>query len=435
MTETELVTKDPHLMEFIDPTSKRKFRYYTYFGHTVPQDVETGWINAGKFVMDLYKAGITKKRIAEFKGRNQYIQALRIGQRYLYEHRNLNNYEPMDFPIGLLTNNIDEMSNDDIEKLHAMIFITYNNVGDDVKGTYTPFKVFQVVALWADDKHLFEVLELLESINNVANVTNKSAYDVMHETIEDLEQQIEAKDKKIETLESQVHDLTTPRNILHPSYIYAKQYGEFFHLKYKKTNPCTIKHNIRQVAMVNAKETKEAFHVYARELNLTTNVDGKWLCKLSDINTVFTMVEEIKNGTFNIYKYDNTNDLIKRDIKLMKEAGVNQKTRGKLFELEYSITNSLISWSYIPSHIINNLNENINDSGIDLVKIEDGKITEIYQVKVRSSGYVNINDISTFISKCNDDKFRSCKKILVLKGCRIGKKLRRQLRDVEIALL
>ena len=46
---------EPRSAEFTDPTSGRQFRYYKYFDHTVIQDVETGRINAGKFVKDIAK--------------------------------------------------------------------------------------------------------------------------------------------------------------------------------------------------------------------------------------------------------------------------------------------------------------------------------------------------------------------------------------------
>ena len=194
----------------------------------------------------------------------------------------------------------------------------------------------------------------------------------------------------------------------------------------------SLQWSFKQVAMVNAKETKEAFHVYARELKLTVSVGGKWLCKLEDLDKVFEIVNEIKQKTFNKYKYDDTNELIANEIAKIEAAGVNQKTRGKLFELQYAKEHDLLPWRLLPSNIIQEYNENANDTGIDLVKVADGVITEMYQVKCRNGGYLTVNDIATFITKCGDSKYANCRKILVLKNCKISKKLRKQLADVEI---
>lgn len=38
---------------FIDPASGRTFRKFKYFDFEVIQDVETGWVNAGKFISKL----------------------------------------------------------------------------------------------------------------------------------------------------------------------------------------------------------------------------------------------------------------------------------------------------------------------------------------------------------------------------------------------
>lgn len=38
---------------FTDKKSGKQFRLFKYFDHEVIQDVETGWINAGRFVRDV----------------------------------------------------------------------------------------------------------------------------------------------------------------------------------------------------------------------------------------------------------------------------------------------------------------------------------------------------------------------------------------------
>ena len=47
---------------FLDKKSGRQFRLFKYFDHEVIQDVETSWINAGKFVQDVSKSPSLSKR-------------------------------------------------------------------------------------------------------------------------------------------------------------------------------------------------------------------------------------------------------------------------------------------------------------------------------------------------------------------------------------
>ena len=61
---------------FIDPTSKREFRRFNYFDHDVIQDVETGRINAGKFVLDISRANGKEININQFRLISDYKLAL-----------------------------------------------------------------------------------------------------------------------------------------------------------------------------------------------------------------------------------------------------------------------------------------------------------------------------------------------------------------------
>ena len=61
----------------------------------------------------------------------------------------------------------------------------------NVIDSYVPFKVFQLIALWADKKHKLAILDLLEQISTHANLINRSAYDALNETIALKEKRIE----------------------------------------------------------------------------------------------------------------------------------------------------------------------------------------------------------------------------------------------------
>lgn len=69
---------------FIDKKSGKQFRTFKYFDHEVVQDVETGWINAGSFVLNLHRSGITKQYFANFKSTEDYKVALEFGERLIF---------------------------------------------------------------------------------------------------------------------------------------------------------------------------------------------------------------------------------------------------------------------------------------------------------------------------------------------------------------
>lgn len=57
---------------FIDKKSGRQFRLFKYFDHEVIQDVETGWINAGRFVRDIGEVEGKSKYLEHFKATKDY---------------------------------------------------------------------------------------------------------------------------------------------------------------------------------------------------------------------------------------------------------------------------------------------------------------------------------------------------------------------------
>ena len=413
---------------FIDKKSGKQFRLFKYFDHEVIQDVETGWINAGGFVMDLWKAGIIKKRFAEFKSTEDYELCLE----YLHEH-----YQMDGFPVYK------------------------RGYGSEVHGTYVPFPLFQIIALWANKKHKFSLLESLTYINDIANAKDISAYDVMNsinaqlqaennrlkqerqvhiQTLDSYQDEllsraetIDEQEIKIEEQSKQIHDLTTPKNKLIPTYLYAKKYGDYFHLKYKQINPHLIKNNIKQISMINAKDVKIDFMYYGKKLNLLENINNKWLCHMNNLELVFEILDKLKDNTFNLSDYQDTDVLIQEEIAKLKALPKTPQRNGKIFELEYCLINHLTPWEFIPSNILNKYHEIHSDTGIDFVRISDGNINEIGQVKVKTGNYLNRNDIETFISKCQDKQFQPMKKTLILKDAKIGKKLIGKMNELEIS--
>ena len=209
--------------------------------------------------------------------------------------------------------------------MYINIFKCYiKGYGKRIRGTFVPFKVFQLIALWADSEHKIEVLDLLEQINTYANLINHSAYDVLNNMNNQLQEEItnlkqensHLEDQLLEQtlnkeflsydnhkLQDQIHDLTTHKNKLIPTYLYAKKYGDYFHLKYKQINPHLIEGKVRQLSMINAKDVKIDFMYYGKKLNLLENIGDKWLCRMSDIDLIFEILDKLKDNTFDLNEY------------------------------------------------------------------------------------------------------------------------------------
>ena len=101
--------------------------------------------------------------------------------KYIIDFYKRGNY-PVDIRWGGF---VPHPANDENEQLteaeiEKCIFIVYDvGYGNDFKGTYVPYRVFQLIALWADIEHKFAILELLEAINEKALAMHHSAYEEM----------------------------------------------------------------------------------------------------------------------------------------------------------------------------------------------------------------------------------------------------------------
>ena len=133
--------EEPRTGIFIDQKSGKEFRKIKYFDHTVIQDMETGWINAGKFVQDVGRTNGKTIWLSHFKATEDYNLSVE------YMHK-------------LCPTEIRGTLDDEIS------YKLGYGYGNDVKGSYTIFRIFQLIALWVDKKHKFEILELLETIND-----------------------------------------------------------------------------------------------------------------------------------------------------------------------------------------------------------------------------------------------------------------------------
>ena len=430
----------------LDKKSGRQFRLFKYFDHEVIQDVETGWINAGQFVLNLHRSGITKQYFANFKSTEDYKVALELGERLISNENDT---------IG---NPIVSLNLKDIEKF---IFRNFKKgYGKRVQGTYTPFKIFQLIALWADKKHKLAILDLLEQINTYANLINRSAYDVLNNINDQLKEEIARLKQEVYNLEdtvleqtldreflsfdnsklqAQVEDLNTPINqSIQPSSIYASPVGDsHFQLRYSKetiSDGSKIK-NLKHIELINAKDVLDLTRKALKKSNETSKLNGKVVLPTSKLDQTFDLISSVKQGNVKLPTQEEINNSIDEAINSMKLKRLTPQVKGKIFELEQLKQGNYMPWSLIPKSLLERTNEQSRDCGIDGLKFNENSIEEIVQIKYHNKpSYLNFNEIKMFMNKCNQTRYKNIKKKLILHGCKLGKQLRASINKLGITI-
>lgn len=420
----------------------RRFRKTTYNGISIIQDIESGYYNVGKMCRD------NGKKLHNWFQIDGVSDLLNMAGNELdldIDFPEVQNWTPGKY-IGF--------------KVKSGGKIDISNL---IQGTYLHPELVHFPAEYCNLQYAWKVKSIMNAINEENNsklnalvhslqtenrnlrgrishvLTENTKLKQENSQLED-EVLVQTLDKEFisydnSKLQLQVHDLTTPKNKLIPTYLYAKKYGDYFHLKYKQINPHLIKGNIKQLSMINAKDVKIDFMYYGKKLNLLENIGGKWLCRMSDIDLIFEILDKLKDNTFDLNEYQDTNVLIHEELTKLKALPKTPQRNGKIFELEYCSNRNLTPWEFIPSSVLNRYHEIHLDTGIDFVQISNGNINGIGQVKVKAGSYLNRSDIETFTSKCQDKNFQSMKKSIILKNTKIGKKLKAYLNELGVDII
>ena len=310
---------------FIDKTSGHLFRHYKYFGYTVIQDVETGFINAGKFVRDIARVVGNRREINDFKRTYDYQIAIELTRE-------------------LMKNNGSELSLEEIETCMTRIY--NEGYGNNVKGTYVPFRVFQLVALWADKRHKLELLNSLSHINDVANAEKISAYDELKLINSQLKE-------RLETLEKEKEELVTPINpLVSPPCIYARPINdEYFQLKFSATTLGPKMPSLKTIEMVNARDVLTKAKEYFEQQQVIEKIECKKGIKNDRIEEIFAIIQDIKHGGSSLCSRSKEQFI---DDELMRNSVLKQtpQVNGKRFELEFIRDHeNWIPWYLVPFSI------------------------------------------------------------------------------------
>ena len=308
---------------------------------------KSGRINAGKFVLDVSRANGKEIKIYKFKLTNDYELALDYCRNEILKSRG----------------GSDNLKDSDVESY--MMWIWMEGFGNDVKGTYTPFEVFHLVALWIDKKHKMEVLKLLKAINEHANLKGVSAT----AEIEALTAKYEEENKQLRQenaeLKAQMKDDNSPFNNTVPTWIYALEINdEYFQLRFMKTKPSTAVKSLKDVPYTNADKVLAEFRYYGKRLGYYYKYREKNVCKRSDLEVVFKILDEIKHNTFDLYKYKPLPVLITDEITHLKAKDATPQAAGKIFELEYCRDNNYMPWKLQSPQLLHENNEERRDTRV-----------------------------------------------------------------------
>lgn len=404
---------------FTDKKSGKQFRRFKYFDIEVIQDVETGWINAGKFVQDVSKSREKLMWLKDFKRTGDFLLSIEF----------MKTLGPGEIP-GTLK---DEIS-----------YEFSSGYGNAVKGSYVPFRVFQLIALWADKKHKLAILELLEQINIQANLMNVSAYEVMNKENERLKSENEILRKSNETLNEQhekdkalISSFNRPYNKTEQtSGIYAISVNEdYARLRYDRgfgKNDTLFYYKTH-----NARDVKDELMKELERRSLIERIDGKRLVLKSTIPLIQNIIKEIAEGsTYEEPSKEERNLFIENKLMEIRRKQKTVQNEGLIYEYEYIRSHeNLIPWKFIPRTVIFDKNEQRREKGIDAVELtKDGQIQTIVQIKHHHNTYLRIEEIQTFIEKVNDERYKNVQKILVLHDCRLSNKLKRQIESNGIEI-
>lgn len=437
-TSSNIVQTDSLII--VDKKSGKQFRIFRYFDHEVIQDIETGWINAGKFVQDVSKSREKLMWLKDFKRTEDFLLSIEF----------MKTLGPGEIPGTL---------NDEIS------YKLSSGYGNKVKGSYTVFRVFQIIALWADKKHKIAILELLEQINTVANLLNVSAYEVLEREKKVLEEEteilrkqqetnikylnsyreellirseiIEEQEIQIEEQAKKLEDFNKPYNQdNHPTIIYALKVNEnYFQLKYR-ANPSN-QLGFHRVAMINAEKVKDEAKHELKQMKLMRSIGGKNLIPMDQLNFTFQLIDKIKNNTrIELPSADERNNFINEKLEKYKSMRKTPNVEGLIYEYETILKNpTFIPWKCLPIDLLYKNGEQRLDNGIDAVEFNQNKsIKRIIQIKHHKSGYLRREEIQTFINKCQQERYKTVEKLLIVHGCKVGKKLVSELEAIGIKI-
>ena len=424
------------LQDEIFVLNNHTFRKTTWNGISVIQDMATGYYQASG------ACSIHGKRFEhwmENKGTKEYLQT----QSILYRM----DIQPSKSIILTEAGKPASVKEEHISTLLYRIQINGNAAIKYAKlqGYYIHPDLLHDVCYWANKVYAAKVSRLMNLINERNRLLNQTLEQTIaqyEEEITRLKQEVynledtvleQTLDREflsfdISKLQAQVEDLNTPINqSVQPSSIYASPVGDsHFQLRYSKetiSDSSKIK-NLKHIELINAKDVLDLTRKTLKKSNETSKLNGKVVLPTSKLDQTFDLISGVKQGNVKLPTQEEINNSIDEAINSMKLKRLTPQVKGKIFELEQLKQGNYMPWSLIPKSLLERTNEQSRDCGIDGLKLNENSIEEIVQIKYHNKpSYLNINEIKTFMNKCNQARYKNIKKKLILHGCKLGKQL------------
>lgn len=457
---------------FIDGPSQKVFRRFKYFDHTVIQDVETGRINVSKFIVLTTPAKRkTDRDISEFKRSGEdYELVLNIGKEELISKRKseMKNHEvhqrtkdsvdnegekPSDqkgqaplFIYGEAEIQSKEPYEPSLREIENFLFIEYNKGygREEVRGTYTPIKAFQIIALWADKKHKLAILDLIWQINEKAILDQVSAYDKVKALTDQLKEENDQLRRQNDELGNQnirlnnkIKALNAPFNQSDfPSVIWFRPDKKgYFQVRYDRVGGSAKALYVFPIP--NTKDVKVELMKRLEKEELIVHFPRKHLIDKSNMNRVIEILNEIcSDRPFVPITKEEKKSFIDEKLQEIRRRPFNAQIEGVIYEYEIiQRHDELIPWKMIPDKIRYQKNEKHGDKGIDAIEISDkGEIITIVQIKHHRDSYLRKEEIQSFLTRCQESRYASIKKKLILHGCKLGPKLQTSIESLGVEI-
>ena len=307
------------------------------------------------------------------------------------------------------------------------------------------FRVFQIIALWADKKHKLAILELLEQINRVANEKQISAYEVMNnineklnKVLEDLRCQHEIIKEELDKKVKLIEELTSPFDkTKNKPLIYASPVNET-HFQLRIDNNPNGDKGLRCVHLFNPSDVTSKVKQELRLEGLLMSSNGKLLISTDQLDYVFSLIERIKNNSdVSMPSSNERNEFIDKQLKKYRAMKLNAMVEGLIYEMEEIKKHpEFIPWKLIPNGLINKNGEQKRNNGIDAVEFDENlKVKTIVQIKHYRGGYLRRDELQSFLNKCQQDRYKSIQKKIFIHQCKLSQSLKKEMEALDVEII
>lgn len=270
----------------------------------------------------------------------------------------------------------------------------------ELHGTYIHPKLINFVAFWASSKYAFKVSYIMDIINEELYIKNITL------------------DRKINEMEENLKDLTTPRNRLKfPAKIclFNTELENKFRVVCYKSDLYVKHQNLHTFFdITNGDDVISILRKLIKKYINIGNIykyDRYW--NISNIEEFKNIIYDIKYNEFSFEKYDvnickcledRRNYLLERR-KIMPY--LTKQINGYLYEIdalpilkERLKLKEIYHFLYTPESVKNQLNLSDKDNGIDAIGIDNSNNFIIFQMKHYEKSYIKSSSLKSFINIC-----------------------------------